>query len=211
MIKKYSILTGIIISIILLSIAMAIYPGGSMFDKNTTGFSFTKNFISNLFGSKALNGAHNPSRIWALLAMLILPFTYALFFSSMAKKIPNTKIANIVKYAGLANIFCTFLIVTALHDLMLNISITLFWSNIVFITAFIFKTRLWVFKILCIICVLIFYYSIFLWATNNWVLLPILQKINFINSTLLIIALEYFTTAQDFTARQMPAPANTSL
>jgi len=91
-----------------------------------------------------------------------------------------------------------FLIVTPLHDLMLNLSITLFWTCIVVITVFILKTRLHLFKFLCVICLLIFYYSLYLWGTNDWSLLPIMQKVNFINSTLLILGLEYFTKQEDF-------------
>lgn len=198
MIKKYSTLLGVIISLILMLIAISLYPGGSMFDKNSVGFDWTKNFISNLFGTKALNGAENPSRIWAYSGMLLIPFTYALFFINMAKKIPDKNAGIILKFGGAANILFMFLIITPLHDLMLNISITLFWTCLFIITVFILKTKLLLFKIFCIVCLLIFYYSIYLWAISNWKLLPIMQKINFINSTLLILGLEYFTKEQDF-------------
>ena len=198
MIKKYSVLIGLTISLVSLIIAILIYPGGSMFDKNSIGFNWSKNFISNLFGAKALNGDENPSRIWAYIGMILLPLSYAIFFNNLAKKIPEKNAANILKYGGAANILCMFLIVTPLHDLMLNISISLFWTCIVVTTILIFKTRLHLFKFLCVVCLLIFYYSIFLWATNDWDLLPIMQKVNFINSTLLILGLEYFTKAKDF-------------
>ena len=198
MIKKYSVLIGVTISLILMIIATSIYPGGSMFDKNSIGFDWTKNFISNLFATKALNGSENSSRIWACLGMIILPFSYAIFFINMAKKIPEKNAGNILKYLGAANILFMFLIVTPLHDLMLNISITLFWTCIVVITVFILKTRLHLFKFFCVICLLIFYYSLYLWGTNDWSLLPIMQKVNFASSTLLILGLEYFTKQEDF-------------
>src|SRR6478736_1279057 len=198
MIKKHSVLTGVTISLVFLVIAISIYPGGSMFDKNAIGFSWTKNFISNLFAAKALNGAENPSRIWAYLGMILLPLSYAMFFINFSKKIPEKNAVNILKYGGAANIVCMFLIVTPLHDLMLNISITLFWTCIVIITVLILKTKLHFFKFFCVVCLVIFYYSIYLWATNDWDLLPVMQKVNFINSTLLILGLEYFTKQQDF-------------
>ena len=198
MIKKYSVLIGVVFSLILMIIAISIYPGGSIFDKNSIGFGWTKNFISNLFEAKALNGAANPSRILAYMGMILLPISYAIFFIHMSKKIPEKNAGYILKYGGAANILSMVLIVTPLHDLMLNISITLFWTCIVVITVFILKTRLHIFKFLCVICLLIFYYSIYLWATNDWDLLPIMQKVNFINSTLLILGLEYFTKQEDF-------------
>jgi hypothetical protein len=198
MIKKYSVLTGILISLALIMIAISVYPGGTRFDEYSIGFNWTKNFMSNLFGTNALNGAENPSKIWACAGMIILPFTYAVFFINMAKKIPEKNAANILKYGGVANIIFTFLTVTSLHDIMLIISTTLFWSCIVVITVFIMKTRLYLFEFFCIISLLVFYYSIYLWGISDWSLLPIMQKVNFVNSTLLILGLEYFTTQEDF-------------
>jgi len=197
-IKKYSVLIGVVISFILMLIAILIYPGGSIFDKNSIGFDWTKNFISNLFGAKALNGSENPSRIWAYTGMILLPLSYAIFFTNMSKKIPEKNAEYILKYGGILNILCMFLIVTPLHDLMLNISITLFWTCIVVITVFILKTSLHVFKLFCVGCLLIFYYSLYLWGISDWNLLPIIQKVNFINATLLILGLEYFTKQEDF-------------
>jgi hypothetical protein len=198
MLKKHSVLLAIVISISLLLIAIMVYPGGSMFDQYSVGFDLSKNFISNLFAASALNGAANPSRIWAYLGMILLPCSYAIFFFNMSKKIPDRNAGYILKYGGVANILAMFLVVTPLHDLMLNISISLFWTCIVVTTIFIFKTRLHVFKFLCVLCLVIFYYSIYLWATNDWDLLPIMQKVNFLNSALLILGLEYFTKQKDF-------------
>jgi hypothetical protein len=169
-----------------------------MFNEYSIGFNWTKNFMSNLFGTRALNGAENPSRIWAYSGMLLLPLTYAVFFINMSKKIPEKNAANIIKYGGVANIFFTFLTVTSLHDIMLIISTTLFWTCLVIITVFILKTRLHLFKFFCIISLLVFYYSVYLWGTSDWSLLPIMQKVNFVSSTLLILGLEYFTKQEDF-------------
>ena len=154
--------------------------------------------MSNLFGTKALNGAENPSRIWAYAGMILLPITYAMFFINMAKKIPEKNAAAILKYGGISNILFTFLTVTSLHDIMLIISTSVFWTCLIIISVFILKTKLHLFKVVCVIFILIFYYSIYLWGTSNWGLLPIMQKVNFITSTLLILALEYFTKKEDF-------------
>ena len=198
MIKKYSVLIGVAISLILILIAISVYPGGTMFNEYSVGFDWTKNFMSNLFGAKALNGTENPSRIWAYSGMILLPITYAIFFINMAKKIPEKNVTYILKYGAVANVFFTFLTVTSLHDIMLIISTTLFWTCIIIITVFILKTKLYLFKFFCIISLLIFYYSVYLWAISDWSLLPIMQKVNFVSSTLLILGLEYFTRNEDF-------------
>jgi hypothetical protein len=198
-IRKYSILIGIAISLLLILKSISLYPGGTMFNEYTTGFDWTQNFFSNLFGERALNGSENPSRLWAYAGMILLPSTYALFFIHMSEKIPDKTVTYILKYGGLANIAFTFLTVTKFHDLMLIISTTFFWTCLIVISVIILKTKLNLFKFCCVVTIITFYYTVYLWATSNWNLLPIMQKVNLISSTLLILALEYFTKKEDFT------------
>ena len=157
MIKKYSVLIGIIIATLLLLIAISLYPGGSFFDKNSIGFEWSKNFISNLFAAKAINGLDNPSRIWADSGMIFLAVSFAIFFVRFSKKIPIKSAANVIKYLGVAAMFFKFLIVTPLHDIMVTISSTLYLVCIFYITVFILKSKLHFLKVLCIICLIIFY------------------------------------------------------
>jgi hypothetical protein len=63
-------LTGIIISMVLLFIAAIYYPGGSQLDKNTIGYDWKNNYLSNLFSEKAV--LENASRLWAIGGMLFL-------------------------------------------------------------------------------------------------------------------------------------------
>jgi hypothetical protein len=170
MIKKYSVLIGITISLILFAVAISMYPGGTYQNKNTIGFSWSKNYISNLFEANAINGSENSAKIWAYGAM----------------------------YTGILTMPFTFLIVTPLHNLMLNISSFLFWNCIVAITVFIFMTKLHFFKIYNSICLLIFVYAVYVHTSSNWNLLLIIAKVNAITTLLLIIGLEYFTNKEDF-------------
>jgi hypothetical protein len=190
MIKKYAVLTGIIVSLLLIYIATLVYPGGSLFDKDSVGFDWTKNFISNLFAEKAVNGLHNPAQMWAYAGMIFLSVSFAIFFIGYSKKIPAKGAANIIKYLGAGNMPFTFLMVT--------IASTLFLVSLFYITVFILKSRLHLFKFLCIICLLIFYYTLYLYGSGNWDWLPVMQKITFISSILLILGLEYFTKKEDF-------------
>jgi hypothetical protein len=111
MVKKYSVLICMVISVILLAIAILVYPGGSLLDKNSIGFGWSKNFISNLFETKAINGSENPGWIWALIGMAFHSFGYGLFFINMSKKIPSIKSAKILKFIGATNIIFIFTIV----------------------------------------------------------------------------------------------------
>ncbi|OOQ57915.1 hypothetical protein BC343_13210 [Mucilaginibacter pedocola] len=196
--RKHAVLLGVIISFIFMIKAIMLYPGGSYANAHSVGFTWGESFICNLFGEHALNGALNPARYWAYTAMILFPCTYALFFVRMAKKMPEKNAAVIIQIGGVANILATFLIATGLHDLMLIISTSLFWTCLVIITIFILKTKLHWLKFLCVISLLMFYYSVYLWGISDWNLLPITQKINFATSTLLILLLEYCTSKEDF-------------
>lgn len=198
MVKKYSVLIGVLVSLVFFSIAIAIYPGGTYEDKNSIGFDWTKNYFSNLFEPKALNGSLNRSMIWAYIGMFFYAISCTLFFVSTSKKIPNYNAAIILKYTGILTMPFTFLIITPFHNLMLTISSVLFWTCIVMITVFVLKTRLYFFKIYCILCILIFYYALYIHLSSNWDVLPIVQKVNTITTIALILGLEYFTSKEDF-------------
>ena len=198
MIKKYSVLTCVVTSVILIVIATLAYPGGSLPDRNSTGFDWSKNFISNLFATKAINGLGNPGRIWALVGMAFHSVGYGIFFINMSGKMSSKHAANILKFIGAASIVYNFLIVTSLHDLMITVSSTLSLLGLFYITVFTLKTKLHLLKFCCIICLLIFYYTLYLYGSGDWVLLAIMQKVSMICSMLLVLGLEYFTKREDF-------------
>lgn len=197
-IKKYSVLICVVISVFFLIIASSVYPGGSLHDANSAGFDWSKNFISNLFGEKAINGLDNPSRIWAFIGMAFHSVGYGLFFIHSSKKMPSKHAANVLKYIGSANILFNFLIATSLHDLMIIVSSTLTLLGLFYLTVFILKTRLHFLKFSCIICLLIFYYTLYLYGSGNWGLLAIMQKVSFICSMLLVLGIEYLSKWEDF-------------
>lgn len=198
MIKKYSVLLCLVISVVLIVIATLVYPGGSLLDENAIGFDWTENFISNLFAVKAVNGLENTARIWALPGIFFHAIGYGIFFFNMSQKMAVRQAAIVLKIIAGANILFTLLIASSLHDLMVTISSTLFLIGLFYITVFIMKTKLLFFKIACIVCLLIFYYTLYLYGSGNWALLAIMQKVTFISSMLLVLGLEYFTKREDF-------------
>ena len=197
MIKKYSVLICVVTSVILIVIATLAYPGGSLLDKNSIGFHWSKNFLSNLFATKAINGSENPGWIWALIGMAFHSVGYGIFFINMSKKISSRQWANILKFIGATNIIFIFLIATPLHDLG-TISIILTLIGLFTITVFILKSKLHLLKFCCTNCLLTFYYTLYLYGSGDWGLLAIMQKVSFISSMLLVLGLEYFTKYEDF-------------
>ncbi len=197
MIKKYSVLICVVISVVLIVIASLAYPGGSLLYKNSIGFDWSQNFLSNLFAKKAINGSENPGRIWAIIGMAFHSVGYGVFFINMSKKISSKQWANILKFIGAANIIFIFLIATPLHDLG-TISIILTLVGLFTITVFILKSKLHLLKFCCIICLLTYYCFFSLFGLGYMGLSVIMQKVYVISSMLLVLALEYFTRYEDF-------------
>lgn len=200
--KNHALLLCIVISVMLIITATLLYPGGSLFDKNSVGFDWTKNFISNLFAEKAINGSENPSRIWAILGVAFHSVGSGIFFLHMSKKMTDRHAATVLKYVGIATIALDVLIVTSLHDVMVMVSSTLSLLGLFYCTVFILKSKRHVLKFACVICLLIFYYTLYLYGSGDWGLLAIMQKVSFIGSTLLVLGMEYSTQKEDFMQRK---------
>lgn len=198
MLKKHTVLAGIMVSVSLMLIATAVYPGGSLHDKNSVGFQWSKNFISNLFAEKAINGADNTARVWADAGMILLSASFAVFFVRFSKKIPNNGAANVIKYLGAGNMLFNCLIATPLHDIMVVIASTLLLLSLFYITVFVLQTKLHWLKFACVVCMLLYYITMFMYGSTYRGPLPVMQKVTFLSSILLVLALEYFTTAADF-------------
>lgn len=198
MAKKYIVLLCLILSVALLFIAAFLYPGGSIQDKNAVGFIWNRNFISNLFGEKALNGAENNARIWAIIGMAFHAIGNGLFFLHTARKMPSRHAALVLQIVGFTNMLFSFLIATPLHDIMVTISSTLSLLGIFYITVFILRTKLHLLKIACILFMLMFYYTLFLYGSGDWIMLAIMQKVSLACSMILVLWVEYFTQQEDF-------------
>lgn len=195
---KNSVLICVLISVVFFVIATIIYPGGSIHDKNSVGFDWFNNFFSNLFLDKALNGAVNPSRMWALIGMVFHSVGYGLFFIHTSRKIPHKHTVLVLTSVGYINMLLIFLITTPLHDIMVPVSSTLTMLGLFYITVFILKTKMFWLKMFCIMSLLIFYFTLYLYGAGDWGLLAVMQKVTFFCFILLILTIEYFTKAEDF-------------
>lgn len=196
--QKYSVLICVIISVLFLVIASLLYPGGSILDQHSEGFDWSKNFFSNLFSAKALNGTLNPGRVWALTGMVFHSIAYGLFFVHTSRKIPHRHSSLVLKSVGIINMLFTFLIATPLHDIMVTVSSTLTMLGLFYITVFILRTKLHWLKFFCIGSLLLFYSTLYLYGSGDWGLLAVMQKAAFICFLSLSLTIEYFTSDADF-------------
>lgn len=199
MLRKHSVLLGIAISLLLLVAATLHYPGGSRVDQHSIGYDWKNNYLSNLFGDRALNGADNSARPWAISAMFLLCGSSALFFIEFSKKISAKGAANVIRFCGAGAMLFFFLAVTPYHDTVITTASILCLLSMFYITVFVFKSRLHLLKVLSAVCLLIAYGCNYVYYTRSHLeLLPILQKIALLITIAWILSLEYFTTRADF-------------
>jgi hypothetical protein len=191
-----------LISLSLLLMATRYYPGGSQHDKNSVGFDWKHNYISNLFSQKAVNGLDNASRPWAVSGTFFYCASCALFFIYFSRKIPARGSAAVIRYCGVGSNAFAFLAVTPYHDTMVTSASTLALVSMFYITVFVFKSRLHLLKIVSTVCLLAFYGCNYIYYTRSYVeLLPIMQKLSLIITTSWILWLQYFTSSADFLSR----------
>lgn len=199
MLRKNLILTGIVISLTFLFLAMLYYPGGSRNDPSSVGYDWKNNYLSNLFTPEAINGSVNSARPWAICSVFFLSISFAWFFVRFSKKIAIKSAANVIKYFGLGATVCVFLAVTPLHDLMIIFASTLSLVAIFYISVFILKSKLHYLKLLSIICLLLFYICVYSYFSRSFLeYLPVLQKASFFVNIIWMLCVEYFTTKADF-------------
>lgn len=198
---QFAILAGELLSAVLMVVAAGLYPGGSMTDASSAGFIWSKNFICDLFRETAYNGAANPGRPWALVAIAVQSLASGLFFIRMSRVITEKMVSRALMVVGVVNIVFNFMIATPYHDAMVTISSSLSLLGLFCITVYVLRSKLHVLKVACIAGMLVFYYTLFLYGLGDWGLLAIMQKVALICSSVLTLALTFFTKKEDFAPR----------
>ncbi len=199
MFNKNLVLYTLLGALALLFIATLFYPGGNQQNALATGWSWQHNYISNLFAEKGINGQHNAARPLAGAAMAALSYGMMLFYVQFSFKIPGTSAPAIIRYAGMAGTLCTFLVITNLHDAMITAAVTLNLVAIFYITVFTFKTSLNLLKLLCVLCMLSVYLTVYVYYSRaNLLILPTLQKITLLTTVGWVLCMHYLTSREDF-------------
>ncbi|MBN1329631.1 MAG: hypothetical protein JXA54_09175 [Candidatus Heimdallarchaeota archaeon] len=87
--------------IILLSLAIFYYPGGSRFDYTVVGFDFLNTFVSDLGRNIALNGEENSiSQIFFMIGITIMGLSQIYYFCNLPFEIRNKKSSFILTIIG---------------------------------------------------------------------------------------------------------------
>lgn len=187
---------GILIFIGLFVSSANLYPGGSQANPNSVGFDWINNYWCNLMNEKAMNGQKNPARTYAIIAMVILCASLALFFVQFAQKFAKNRFwKHVIKIFGISTMAFAILIFTKYHDLLTTIS-SIFGAFVVIgIIWEVYRSNLNLFKIGGIVCVILLGLNNYIYYSGNGIdYLPLIQKITFGIVLIWIIGLNYKLT-----------------
>ena len=199
MLKKYIVLIGVLLSLLLLLISTTQYPGGSQADAGSTGFSWRHNYLSNLLNPIAVNGLANDAQPWAVAGVVFLCISATAFFIRFSRKIPVKSASHVVRYAGVGATAFGLGAATPFHDSAVALSGALLMLSLFYVTVFVFKSKLHGFKVLSVVFLLVLYGSSFVYYTRTGLeYLPLLQKSYLVIAVCWILGLEYFTGREDF-------------
>lgn len=189
----------ITLSLVLLAVAVNTYPGGSQLNATSVGFDWKQNYICNLFGATAVNGAPNSARGWAISGWAIMCISIGAFFVSFSGNIAIKSAARMIRYCGILSMVSAFLAVTPLHDYAITAALVFSMTSVVYITACVFRTKFTWLKVLAILSIVIAYTAAAVYYTRfHLEILPTLQKASLISFLAWFLSLHYFTTKEDF-------------
>jgi len=127
---------GIFLFISLNFISMVIYPGGTIIEPDTKGYSFFYNFFSNLGESTAKNGEDNTVSAYLFnSSMLILALSYFLFYVSYLRiqlKFNGNKILNFFSLSTIIISLVSFVLVAVFSADNSTFDIHVFFVKVAF-------------------------------------------------------------------------------
>lgn len=168
--------------IVLYILAAYYYPGGIDANKSQIGFDILQNYWCDLLGGQAKNGAPNPSRPIAIVAMIILFSGLDVFWYHVPDLFSGNHSSNrIIRWCGVISMLTATLLFTPYHDPVINIA-GLF-GVISFVATFIALYRFRYYELLAlgIFALLMCFINYCIYFSGNFIfLLPVFQKVAFL-------------------------------
>jgi hypothetical protein len=182
--KRWWVLTptmGICLFGVLYGMAACQYPGGSNFDQTTTEFSWQHNYWCDLLGNTGKNGAVNPARPTALLAMVILGGSLSVFwFLLPLLHGQESRFIRLSQWAGGLSMGIILFIGTPYHDVVMNVAGG--FGLIALMATFLglYQSRLFWLISFGLFCIALVGLNNYVYYSNQYIFyLPVIQKITF--------------------------------
>lgn len=172
---------GVVLFVLLYLVSAMLYPGGSQIDPNSVGFDWMNNYWCNLMNEDAMNGARNPARSYAVVAMIILCLSLMAFFVRFARTFPKSRIWRlIIGVAGILSMSSAMFISTKYHDVMTTVSSVFGLFAIVGVMREIYLSNMKLYKLGGGLCILLIAINNYIYYSGDAIeFLPLLQKITF--------------------------------
>jgi hypothetical protein len=187
-------LIGIVVAVGLFLVAATYYPGGTTDSATTVGYDWTRNFISSLFAPTALNGAANTARRVAIPAMFVLCASTGAMFKSISNKGTTKTQRKAIEIGGIGAAVYFFLVVTPMHNLMINIGLPFALVAQLAILHLLYATRRWGLFWVGIVSILLLLLSAAMYYEHLFFdLLPVVQKVGLVAPLGWLVAVHYAT------------------
>ena len=183
---------GILISVLLFILAATYYPGGTAESAGSVGYQWSHNFISTLFQARALNGAVNPARYVAIPAWFIFCVSIGILFWNIAGKGNPRWHKKPIEIGGIGATVYAFLVVTPMHNLLINIALLFLMPAVLAILNLVFVARqMRLFCVGMIFLTLLLISGVMYYGNVLYGLLPLAQKLTFAVFIIWLLALHY--------------------
>jgi hypothetical protein len=205
MLKRHVPFIGLAASVCLFAVAGLYYPGGTTDSANTVGFDWTRNYISSLFASTALNGAPNTGRLVAIPAMFLFCASVGALFKSISNTVTSRRLKKTIEIFGIGSMVYAFLIVTRMHNLMIDIALPFSFIAMLAILQLLHAGR----RALLLLAGAVSLALTLVTATMYYehllpAFLPIMQKVSLIGSVGWLLAVYYAMLGQVTEANMVP-------
>jgi hypothetical protein len=185
-------LLGIAVSMGLFFVATTRYPGGTVDSATSVGYDWAHNFISSLFAPRALNGAANPARLFAIPAMLVLCVSIGALFKSISNQSPSRMHRKTIEISGIGAAVYAFLVATPMHDMMVNMVLPFALVAQLATLHLLYVLRRSLLFFVGSVCILLLLLSAAMYYGKLFFgLLPVVQKAGLIASVGWLVAVHY--------------------
>lgn len=142
---------------------------------------------------EAMNGTFNPARPYAIVAMIILCFSFALFFIQFARRLVNSVFWKVaIQISGSLSMLFAIFIFTEYHDLMTSLSSLIGAIAVIGVIRTVYQSKMTLFKISGILCILLLALNNLIYYSHQFIgYLPLIQKITFALVLVWIVGLNF--------------------
>lgn len=182
---------GILAFALLYYFASLLYPGGSNADPYSEGFDWADNYWCDLLGQGAKNGRLNPARPLALIAMLVLCTSLAVFWYLLPELFSwHKNSSHFIRFAGVTSMLLAFFVFTGYHDLVIYVAGIMGLLAIIAAEIGLYKAHVNGLLWLGLFCLALIFINNYIYQSGNFIeRLPVIQKFSFFIFFLWVILL----------------------